>query len=73
MILLKDWILQFKKPQNMWLAGMALNEKIAGLLLPDLRGSLDFNSGFISSNLSFCKWCQEYNNYIWSESEKAIL
>ena len=37
------------------IAGMALNEKIAGLLLPDLRGSLDFNSGFISSNLSFCK------------------
>lgn len=55
------------------IAGMALNEKIAGLLLPDLRGSLDFNSGFISSNLSFCKWCQDLYNYIWSESEKAIL
>lgn len=55
------------------IAGMALNEKIAGLLLPGLRGSLDFNSGFISSNLSFCKWCQDLYNYIWSESEKAIL
>jgi predicted transcriptional regulator len=55
------------------IAGMALNEKIAGLLLPDLRGSLDFNSGYISSNLSFCKWCQDLYNYIWSESEKAIL
>jgi predicted transcriptional regulator len=55
------------------IAGMASNEKIAGLLLPDLRGSLDFNSGFISSNLSFCKWCQDLYNYIWSESEKAIL
>jgi len=38
------------------IAGMALNEKVAGLLLPHLRGSLDFNSGFISSSLSFCKW-----------------
>lgn len=55
------------------IAGMALNEKIAGLLLPDLRGSLDFNSGFISSNLSFCKWCQDLYSYIWSESEKTIL
>jgi predicted transcriptional regulator len=55
------------------IAGMALNEKIAGLLLPDLRGSLDFNSGFISNNLSFCKWCQDLYNYIWSESKKAIL
>ena len=55
------------------IAGMALNEKIAGLLLPDLRGNLDFNSGFISSNLSFCKWCQDLYNYIWSELEKAIL
>jgi predicted transcriptional regulator len=55
------------------IAGMALNEKIAGLLLPDLRGSLDFNSGYISSNLSFCKWCQDLYNYIWSKSEKAIL
>jgi predicted transcriptional regulator len=27
------------------IAGIALNEKVAGLLLPDLRGSLDFNSG----------------------------
>ena len=39
------------------IAGIALNEKVAGLLLPDPRGSLDFNSGFISSSLSFC--------YIW--------
>ena len=55
------------------IAGMALNEKIAGLLLSDPRGSLDFNSGFISSSLSFCKWCQDLYNYIWNESEKRIL
>ena len=55
------------------IAGIALNEKIAGLLLPDLRGNLDFNSGFISSNLSFYKRSQDLYNYIWNKSEKAIL
>jgi predicted transcriptional regulator len=55
------------------IAGMALNEKVAGLLLPDLRGSLDFNSGFISSSLSFCKWCQDLFGYVWNGSEKTII
>lgn len=53
--------------------GIALNEKVAGLLLPDLRGSLDFNSGFISSSLSFCKWCQDLFGYVWKGSEKTII
>jgi predicted transcriptional regulator len=52
---------------------MALNEKVAGLLLPDLKGSLDFNSGFISSSLSFCKWCQDLFGYVWNGSEKTII
>lgn len=55
------------------IAGMALNEKVAGLLLPDLKGSLDFNSGFISSSLSFCKWCQDLFGYVWNGSEKTII
>jgi predicted transcriptional regulator len=54
-------------------AGIALNEKVAGVLLPDLRGSLDFNSGFIGNNLSFCKWCQDLFNYVWKQSEKTIV
>jgi predicted transcriptional regulator len=55
------------------IAGIALNEKMAGLLLPDLRGSLDFNSGFISNSLSFCKWCQDLFDYVWDRSEKTII
>jgi predicted transcriptional regulator len=55
------------------IAGIALNEKVAGVLLPDLRGSLDFNSGFISNNLSFCKWCQDLFDYVWKQSEKTII
>ena len=34
---------------------IALNEKVAGVLLPDLKGNLDFNSGFISGSISFRK------------------
>ena len=55
------------------IAGIALNEKVAGLLLPDLRGSLDFNSGFISGKLSFRKWCQDLFGYVWDESEKTVI
>jgi predicted transcriptional regulator len=55
------------------IAGIALNEKVADLLLPDLRGSLDFNSGFISNSLSFCKWCQDLFGYVWDRSEKTII
>ena len=55
------------------IAGIALNEKVAGLLLPDLKGSLDFNSGFISRSLSFCKWCQDLFGYVWNGSEKTII
>ena len=55
------------------IAGIALNEEVVQLLLPDLRGSLDFNSGFISSSLSFCKWCQDLFGYVWKGSEKTII
>jgi hypothetical protein len=34
-------------------AGIALNEKIAALSLPDNKGRLDFNSGFTSDNPAF--------------------
>nr|MDQ3853874.1 hypothetical protein [Thermoproteota archaeon] len=40
-------------------AGMALNEKIAGLTFPNTIGKLDFNSGFRSNNPVFRKWCQD--------------
>jgi predicted transcriptional regulator len=53
------------------IAGIALNEKVAGVLMSDLKGSLDFNSGF--SSLSFRKWCQDLFNYVWNESEKTII
>src|ERR671919_29267 len=55
------------------IAGIALNEKVAGVLLPDLKGNLDFNSSLISSSVSFRKWCQDLFDYIWNGSERTIL
>lgn len=55
------------------LAGIALNEKVAGVLLPDLKGNLDFNSGFIGSTIRFRKWCQDLFEYSWDRSEKTVI
>lgn len=55
------------------IAGIALNEKVAGVLLPDLKGNLDFNSGFVGSTISFRKWCQDLFEHVWDRSEKTVL
>ncbi len=54
-------------------AGIALNEKIAGLTFPNTRGKLDFNSGFRSNNSIFRKWCQDLFEYHWSKPGKRML
>jgi predicted transcriptional regulator len=54
-------------------AGIALNEKIAGLTFPNTRGKLDFNSGFRSNNPIFRKWCQDLFEYHWSKPGKSML
>jgi predicted transcriptional regulator len=53
-------------------AGIALNEKIAGLSFPDITGKLDFNSGFRSSNPVFRKWCQDLFVFHWNKKGKRI-
>jgi predicted transcriptional regulator len=54
-------------------AGIALNEKIAGLTFPNTRGKLDFNSGFRSSNPVFRKWCQDLFEHHWSKAGKSVF
>jgi predicted transcriptional regulator len=54
-------------------AGMALNEKIAGLTFPNTRGKLDFNSGFRSNNPVFRKWCQDLFEHHWSKAGKSVF
>jgi predicted transcriptional regulator len=53
-------------------AGIALNEKIAGLTFPDITGKLDFNSGFRGSDLLFHKWCYDLFVFHWNKARKKV-
>jgi predicted transcriptional regulator len=54
-------------------AGIALNEKIAGLTFPDSTGKkLDFNCGFRSSNPIFRIWCQDLYEFHWNSTGKNV-
>jgi predicted transcriptional regulator len=53
-------------------AGMALNEKIAGVIFPTITGNLDFNSGLRSSNPIFRKWCQDLFVFHWNKKGKRV-
>jgi predicted transcriptional regulator len=47
-------------------AGLALNEKTAGVTFPDLAGKIDFNSGFASGDPKFRKWCTDLFMFHWN-------
>jgi predicted transcriptional regulator len=53
-------------------AGMALNEKIAGVTFPDITGKLDFNSGFRSDKPLFRKWCQDLFEIYWNKKGRRV-
>ncbi len=53
-------------------AGIVLNERTAGLTLPDLSGRLDFNSGFRSRDMLFHKWCFDLFNHHWNKTHRKI-
>jgi predicted transcriptional regulator len=53
-------------------AGLALNEKIAGLTFPDITGKLDFNRGFRSSNPLVRKWCENLFLHHWNKKGKRV-
>ena len=53
-------------------AGIAMNEKIAGLTFPDGKGKLDFNGGFRSDNPLFRKWCQDLFVIHWNKKGKIV-
>jgi predicted transcriptional regulator len=53
-------------------AGMALNEKVAGVAFPDNTGKLDFDSGFRSNDPVFRKWCQDLFVFHWNKKGKRV-
>jgi predicted transcriptional regulator len=50
-------------------AGLALNEKTAGVAFPDGTGKIDFNSGFASGDPKFHKWCTGLFMFHWNEAK----
>jgi predicted transcriptional regulator len=52
--------------------GIAMNEKIAGIAFPDLKGKMDFNSGFTSSSIDFHKWCCDLFSFYWNGLKKLL-
>jgi predicted transcriptional regulator len=54
------------------IAGIAMNEKIAGVTFPGAMGKLDFNGGFRSSNPLFRKWCQDLFVIHWNKKGKRV-
>ena len=50
-------------------AGLAMNEKTAGITFPDSSGRLDFNSGFASDNPRFHKWCADLFVFHWNKAK----
>jgi predicted transcriptional regulator len=52
--------------------GVAMNEKIAGIAFPDLKGKMDFNSGFTSSSIDFHKWCRDLFSFYWNTLKKPF-
>jgi predicted transcriptional regulator len=53
-------------------AGIALNEKIAGVTFLDSTGKLDFNGGFRSGNPLFHKWCEDLFVIHWNKNGRRV-
>jgi predicted transcriptional regulator len=52
--------------------GVAMNERIAGIAFPDLKGKMDFNSGFTSGSIHFHKWCRDLFSFYWNRLKKPF-
>ena len=52
--------------------GIAMNEKIAGVVFPDTKGKIDFNGGFRSNNPLFHKWCKDLFVYHWNQKGRSV-
>jgi predicted transcriptional regulator len=57
----------FRFAEKIW-AGIALNEKVAGVVFPDLGGKLDLSSGFIGYSSEFQRWCFDLFEWMWASA-----
>ncbi len=50
---------------------IAMNEKIAGVCFPNLGRRIDYNSGFVSSDPDFHRWCHDLYSSLWEKSKRS--
>lgn len=60
-----------KEPDNIK-TGIAMNEKMAGVLFSNAMGKIDFNGGFRSDNALFHKWCKDLFIYHWNKKGRIV-
>jgi predicted transcriptional regulator len=51
--------------------GIAVNEKMGGVVFPDLAGRTDFSCGFIGYTSNFQRWCSDLFDHYWENARKA--
>ncbi len=51
--------------------GMALNEKVAGVIFPDRDGKVDFDEGLRGHSPAFLRWCSDLFTFYWNEAGKV--
>ena len=51
--------------------GIAVNEKMGGVVFPDLSGRPDFGSGFIGYTSDFQRWCSDLFDHYWENARKT--
>ncbi|MDA4121813.1 MAG: hypothetical protein OK456_01380 [Thaumarchaeota archaeon] len=51
--------------------GIAVNEKMGGVVFPDLAGRTDFSCGFIGYTSDFQRWCSDLFERYWENARKA--
>jgi predicted transcriptional regulator len=52
-------------------AGLAMNERKAGVTFPDVTGKIDFNGGFGSVDPSFHKWSADLFMFHWNKAKSV--
>jgi predicted transcriptional regulator len=48
------------------------NQKIAGIVLPDMSGKVDFGAALMGENPQFLKWVELLFDYYWDRGEPAF-
>jgi predicted transcriptional regulator len=51
---------------------MKINEEIAGMVLPNLEGKIDYEFGLMGKDPQFRRWSELLFDYFWEKAEFAF-